>query len=238
MTMMVTPSKSTKGTSNSLSKRISDRKDQICPWCNNCNHPGHWTSKCHKLTSNKCYNCQKYGHHTKDCWNKAKGGGNSEKKKNWKEKRKVKDPSESKDEQANTTMEVAFPIQEEDMELHNFSNYDACNSSANDERLIWYDWVADTATTSHITHQKDAFIDYTPSNNTSVTGVGGRTAKIAGRDTVVLISTFNGTVRETLINTLFFVRFLSRQLQATPSSSEQLRTTPDNSGQLRTRVTN
>jgi len=61
----------------------------------------------------------------------------------------VKDSPESKNEQADTMMEVAFPIQEDDMELHNFSNYDACNSGANDKHLIWYDWVADTATTSH-----------------------------------------------------------------------------------------
>ena len=70
-------------------------------------------------------------------------------------------------------MEVTFPILEQDMELQNFSTYDACNTDSNDERLIWYDWVADTATTSHITHQREAFIEYIPSNNSSVTGVGG-----------------------------------------------------------------
>ena len=105
-------------------------------------------------------------------------------------------------------MEVAFPIlkeiedmetpdfpifdDDEDMEIHNFSSYDPCNLEDNDERLIWYDWVADTATTSHITHQREAFINYTPSNNTSVIGVGGKKVKIAGRGTVILISTFNG----------------------------------------------
>ena len=105
---------------------------------------------------------------------------NSEKKKNWKEKQKAKDTNESEDEQANVTMEVAFLILEQDMELHNFSTYDVCNSDGNDDHLIWYDWMADTATTSHITHQREAFIDYTPSNSSSVTGVGGQTAKITG----------------------------------------------------------
>ena len=99
-----------------------------------------------------------------------KKGETLEKGKNWKEKRK---------EQTNASMEVAFLI-EEDMEMHNFTMYDACNPDANDDHLIWYDWVADTATTSHITHQREAFIDYTPLNNALVTGVGGQTAKIAG----------------------------------------------------------
>jgi len=78
------------------------------------------------------------------------------------------------------------------MEMHNISTYDACNLEGNDEHLIWYDWVADSATMSHITHQREAFINYTPSSNTSVTGVGGMKVKIAGRGTVILILTFNG----------------------------------------------
>jgi len=89
-----------------------------------------------------------------------KKGETLEKGKNWKEKRK---------EQTNASMEVAFLI-EEDMEMHNFTMYDACNPDANDDCLIWYDWVADTATMSHITHQREAFIDYTPLNNELVTG--------------------------------------------------------------------
>src|SRR5262245_59518000 len=77
------------------------------------------------------------------------------------------------------------------MEMHNFTMYDACNLDVNDDHLIWYDWVADTATTSHITHQREAFIDYTPLNNALVTEVGGWTAKIAGQGMVLLTSIFN-----------------------------------------------
>jgi len=94
----------------------------------------------------------------------------------------------------NAVMEVAFPIQveEDNMEMHNISTYDTCNLEGNDKHLIWYDWVADSATTSYITHQREAFIKYTPSKNASVTGVGGQKIKIASRGVVNLISTFNG----------------------------------------------
>jgi len=199
MTMVAMPSKTTTGTNNSLIKRISTRKDQIQPWCNNCNHPGHWTSKCQRLASNKCYNCGKYGHHTKDCWAKPKKGGNNEKRKNWKEKKKGKDNNNnSNDEQTNAVMEVAFPIQveEDNIEMHNISTYDACNLEGNDECLIWYDWVADSATTSHITHQREAFINYTPSKNASVTGVGGQKVKIAGRGVITAICIEYGSDRD------------------------------------------
>ena len=58
--------------------------------------------------------------------------------------------------------------------------------------MIYYDWLADTATTSHVTHQREAFIDYTPMGNSSVTGVGGKEAVIMGHGTVELKLTCNG----------------------------------------------
>jgi hypothetical protein len=46
---------------------------------------------------------------------------------------------------------VAFPMMDE--ELYNFDTYNACNLEGNDDQLIYYDWLVDSATTSHITHQ-------------------------------------------------------------------------------------
>jgi GAG-pre-integrase domain len=51
--------------------------------------------------------------------------------------------------------------------------------------------LADTATTSHITHYREAFKTYTPMENRLVTGVGGKEAKIAGHRSVELVSTCN-----------------------------------------------
>lgn len=50
-------------------------------------------------------------------------------------------------------------MEEQDEELHNFDTYNA--TEQNDNHLIWYDWLADSATTSHVTHQWEAFTLYT-----------------------------------------------------------------------------
>lgn len=63
--------------------------------------------------------------------------------------------------------------------------------AGNDKCLILYDWLADSTTTSHVTHQCEAFTTYTPMGNAAITGVGGDT-KIAGRGTIELISKCNG----------------------------------------------
>jgi hypothetical protein len=84
---------------------------------------------------------------------------------------------------------IAFLVEEE---LYNFNTLDACNAEKNDERLIFYDWLADSAMTSHVTHQCEAFTTYMPSANTYVTGVGGKEATIAGQGTIELILTYNG----------------------------------------------
>ena len=64
--------------------------------------------------------------------------------------------------------------------------------STNDDRLIYYDWLADSATTSHVTNQRDAFINYEPLTNKLVLGVGNNETHAIGRGTVELESNFNG----------------------------------------------
>src|SRR5215471_14921111 len=77
-------------------------------------------------------------------------------------------------------------------EAYNFDTYQACNYEANDERLIYYDWLADMATTSHIASHRDLFKTYTSIQDSSITGVGGKRATAIGRGTVELISNCNG----------------------------------------------
>jgi hypothetical protein len=85
-------------------------------------------------------------------------------------------------------------IAEETMEeeTYNFNTFDVYNTSEIDERLIYYEWLADNATMSHVSCQRDCFTSYTPVQNATVTGVGGKEAQIAGRGTVELILTCNG----------------------------------------------
>ena len=99
--------------------------------------------------------------------------------------------------------EVTFVMEEENPEEenttsnigdeeHNFDTYQACNYEANDERLIYYDWVADNATSSHIASDRDYFNTYTKIQESTVTGVGGKKAAAIGRGTVTLIPNCNG----------------------------------------------
>jgi Zinc knuckle len=123
------------------------------------------------LDRNKCRNCGKVGHYARDCWAEKKENKEKGKKKNANEQGRGAD-------EANVGEEVAFGGDEEH---YNFDTYNACNMEGNDKRLILYDWLADSATTSHITHQREAFTSYTPWRTCcSVTGVGGKEALIAG----------------------------------------------------------
>jgi len=57
-----------------------------------------------------------------------------------------------------------------------------------------YDWLADSGTTSHITHQRDAFATYEMLPKLTVSGIGGITASAVGKGTVFLHSECNGIV--------------------------------------------
>ena len=103
-------------------------------------------SKCHKFDGNKCHNCRKIGHQQKNCLSKKKG------KKKKKEKKGADQVNYGEE-------EITFLADEEH---YNFNTFDACNVDVNDHQLIYYDWLADMATTSHVTHQREAFMDYTP----------------------------------------------------------------------------
>ncbi|KAF8060186.1 hypothetical protein FPV67DRAFT_1362480, partial [Lyophyllum atratum] len=53
-------------------------------------------------------------------------------------------------------------------------------------------WFGDSATTSHVTNQRDAFITYTPLQQSVVQGVGDITARAEGRGTIELESEVDG----------------------------------------------
>src|SRR3984957_14669000 len=191
-------------TPRTLGSRIS-RQTNHHAWCDICKMKGHWTSKCYKRSHNKCYNCGHEGHMARDCkrkngsWkgkNKAKGYREREK---WKGKAKQK---EMADETNLADEEITFVIDENpkegglvsniDDEEHNFDSYQACNYEANNKRLIYYGWVADNATSSHIASERDSFETYTKIQESTVTGGGGKKATAIGRGTVTLISNCSG----------------------------------------------
>ena len=112
---------------------------------------------------NKCHNCGKFRHHAKDCWLKKKNKDKDKRiKRNWNGEKQGEN-------ETNVGEYIAFPVKEE---LHNFVSFDACNTRGIDECLIYYNWLVDSAMTSHISHQHDAFTTYTSMGNKTIMGVG------------------------------------------------------------------
>ena len=56
--------------------------------------------------------------------------------------------------------------------------------------MILYDWLADSATTSHVTNMCDAFITFTPLEK-PVHGVGNVQTHAEGKGNIKIISTVN-----------------------------------------------
>ena len=50
----------------------------------------------------------------------------------------------------------------------NYDTFDVTDSMAIDECVSYYDWVADTGTTSHIMNRHDAFVTYQPLTDKTV----------------------------------------------------------------------
>jgi hypothetical protein len=57
--------------------------------------------------------------------------------------------------------------------------------------VIYYDWLADSATTSHVCNRREAFRDFHQLSATKVTGVGNTSVEAQGRGTIELISKYN-----------------------------------------------
>jgi len=72
----------------------------------------------------------------------------------------------------------------DDEEYYNFDVVD----TDNDEQLIYYDCLADSATTSHITNCQDIFTTYEKIKDITIGRVGKKTAHTCGWGTVVLES--------------------------------------------------
>ena len=174
--------------------------------CGHCGYRNHETKDCKFLGQSKCGICNRFGHETEDCY--------SRKAKNLKQKRekgdgKGKDKKKKKKETTNQGEEVeevdeeehiAFSLNEsleillDESEEGQAFNFDepVYNSNEYNPRLIYYDWLGDSATTSHVCNQRNAFKTFQPLIDTTVSGVGNVKAEAKGQGTVELKSTING----------------------------------------------
>jgi hypothetical protein len=80
----------------------------------------------------------------------------------------------------------------EEGQMFNFEELDVNNSDEYNPRLIYYDWLGDSASTSHVANQRDAFKTFQLLADTIVSGVGDKKTKAKGRGTIVSKSSYKG----------------------------------------------
>src|SRR6202012_1893611 len=155
-----------------LAKQIKSNPN--APACQNCGHKNHITANCKWLGQPKCFKCGWFGHIASKCWwagkRKAKDDGNDQKPKKEKKKEKTNEAEEetqnAKEASSVRITEITFSGKEEmeeDSTSHYFDTYDENTLNLKNSEL--YDWLADSATTSHITNVRNAFTTYNPINN-------------------------------------------------------------------------
>ena len=176
-----------------------------------CGSWNHKTKDCRFLGQPKCSICKRFSHKTKDCYlrkvkelkckqeaNADRSGG---KKKRFGDKRKREEANKGEVIDDNNDEHIVFTTQEAGSskitfnpseEGINFDDPDVSISDEYDEHLIFYNWLADSATTLHVCNRCEAFTSFHPLTATTVTGVGNLVMKAKGQDTVELTSWCNG----------------------------------------------
>ena len=172
-------------------------------YCVICKRNNHNTSECRNKDKKPCDICSKF-HGGKECWyqdrdsfqkgkrkrgGKQKGGGDH--------KRRKTETNVAEDEESNMHVEEVTFMTEEDYDMDSSNNGQFTstahvnNMGKNNKSFNFYDWFADSATTSHICNQKEAFVSYQPVTGRTVAGVGNNQAIVEGRGTIELESIYN-----------------------------------------------
>ena len=215
----------------SLASHMSNPKKAPCNkhHCMQCDKDRHYTSQCCYLRKSKCCKYGKFGHNvgSNKCGgqtndnqnqsgqsnkNKHKGKTNSSGNKKKKESQNADDSTQS----VNTTpheqlitmniYDVAdIPADsDDDNNCNSYNNVPTTISPKYDGDLL-YNWLADTGTTSHITHQCNAFATYKPITQIPIKGVGNIKVFAIRRGTVYLHSERDGCIYMLQLNRVLHI---------------------------------
>ena len=195
-----------KAPTRSLISRIAPTsgKPLLKKHCKLCNNMGHPTDKCTHFEK-RCRNCNNFGHeditcHFEKITHKCKSRGNSSSGRGGRRKPYLRGKPNKSEETTHieeVEEEVIFQSTEHNEMPVDAGQYDTFDSDdvvityKNGETLIYYDCLADSATTSHVSNCCEAFTTFKPTN-TQVGGVSGIQTRAKGRGTVELESTCNG----------------------------------------------
>ncbi|GBE80154.1 hypothetical protein SCP_0213570 [Sparassis crispa] len=139
--------------------------------CSICGKPGHLGNECQHRDKVKCMNCGKFGHKATDCW--AKGGSKAGQGPLMKRQ---------KTERAYEAHEVESKEDEAKIAYNNDS--DTVSLGSDGEIASFYEWFADSGTTSHITNCREVFATYQALEDHAITGIRLQPTQALGRGTV------------------------------------------------------
>jgi hypothetical protein len=194
---------------------VTNTSTQSSPFCKLCIKPGHFTDDCQRWEK-KCTNCNIIGHDESECryekivrklksrkhFNPGCGG-----KRRRTEREKALQSEETAHIEEEEIVFVSTEHNEEDFfEGAEYYNFDTdVDSYENDECLIYYECLADSAMTSHVSNRHDAFISYKPTENILMGGVGGIKTQAKGRGTVILESTYKGHKYTLMLKDILYI---------------------------------
>ena len=155
-------------------------------FCKLCKGPGHPTDECTRFEKH-CQNCNHFRHeeamcHFEKITRKCKSGGNRSSGRRGRRKPYAQGKPSKSEETAHieeVEEEVVFQSTEHDDEIpvdteqyDMFNDTDVIVTYKNGETLIYYDCLADSTTTSHVSNCREAFKTFEPTYKTLVGGVG------------------------------------------------------------------
>ena len=164
------------------------------------------TKDCKFLGQSKCSICNRFSDMSDECYLrkakdlKHKGEKSDKKGKKKKQKRKEMSQGEEVEEDeedehivfsAHEPLEIIFDDSEKGL-FFNFDEHNVNNYSELDPPLLYYDWLCDSAMTSHVSNRHEAFKIFHLLTGTQVSGVGNVKAKAKGQGTVELMSSYDG----------------------------------------------
>ena len=157
--------------------------------CAICTRTNHTMEKCYFKGKPKCGYCHKFGHTTEDCWTRK--GKNSSAPKGKEKAHMTMDDMDVDD-----TFGITDATEASIIEKVNISDDNITDS--------YYVWYADSATTSHITHQKEILLDFRLEMEI-INGVGAIKIYVHGRGTIILESRIMNGTRRIVLTDVFYV---------------------------------
>jgi len=200
---------------NDDGKEDTNRKPKKL-YCKHCKTCGHLANDCDKWDETPCAHCGRFNHKANDCWHKDKLKQDKGKVKSNLRKRARNEETNAMDSDSQHSAIVIemtgdaapggiiFDSSEQGQNF-NFKNYDVTNYNGIDECTLYYNWLADSATTSHIVNQHDVFKMFNPVNNTLITGVGGLQAHAEGHSDVDVYTMLSGTMHTIHLHDVLYV---------------------------------